>query len=152
MGVLQTWLLYHNALSAGVAIEDILKFARRSKERGAPNDETTIAELRAQMADQERTLRALIQTVRLDDVQITERAGLLAPPPAGGGARDYGSSAITIEIPVNSNFYSLIISINSFFNIIIGIEEPSLFSVVPNQSFFRCFFYCTRSTAGELLR
>jgi hypothetical protein len=29
---IQTWLLYHNALSTGVVIEDILKYARTSKE------------------------------------------------------------------------------------------------------------------------
>ena len=32
IGYLQTWLLYHNALSSGVAIEDILKHARKTKE------------------------------------------------------------------------------------------------------------------------
>jgi hypothetical protein len=32
IGYLQTWLLYHNALSSGVVIEDILKHARKTKE------------------------------------------------------------------------------------------------------------------------
>lgn len=33
LGVLQTWLLYHNALERGIAMDDILKFARKTKER-----------------------------------------------------------------------------------------------------------------------
>ena len=50
MGYLQTWLLYHNALSAGVVIEDILKHARKSKERASTTDDlNSIAELRAQV-------------------------------------------------------------------------------------------------------
>ena len=32
IGYLQTWLLYHNALSSGVVIEDVLKHARKTKE------------------------------------------------------------------------------------------------------------------------
>ena len=32
VGYFQTWLLYHNALSSGVVIEDILKHARKTKE------------------------------------------------------------------------------------------------------------------------
>jgi callose synthase len=45
LGVLQTWLLYHNALSSGVAIEDILKYASRKKE-GAEHDGESVVELR----------------------------------------------------------------------------------------------------------
>ena len=64
LGVLQTWLLYHNALSSGVAIQDILQYASRQKETGiAGFDGNTIAELRNQVADQERTLRQLMQVL-----------------------------------------------------------------------------------------
>lgn len=59
IGVLQTWLLYHNALSSGVAIEDILKYARKTKER-AGSEEDTINELKAQVAQQERLIRQLL--------------------------------------------------------------------------------------------
>ena len=33
-GMIQTWLLYHNALSANVVVSDILKYARKSKDSG----------------------------------------------------------------------------------------------------------------------
>ena len=42
IGYFQTWLLYHNALSAGVAIEDILKHARKSKEMAGEEVITTL--------------------------------------------------------------------------------------------------------------
>merc|ERR1711935_765654 len=33
-GMIQTWLLYHNALSTNVVVSDILRYARRTKESG----------------------------------------------------------------------------------------------------------------------
>ena len=42
IGYFQTWLLYHNALSAGVAIEDILKHARKTKEMAGEEVITTL--------------------------------------------------------------------------------------------------------------
>lgn len=36
---IQTWLLFHNALSQGVVIEDILKYARRSQEQSAGSED-----------------------------------------------------------------------------------------------------------------
>lgn len=33
-GMIQTWLLYHNALSANVVVSDILRYARKTKESG----------------------------------------------------------------------------------------------------------------------
>lgn len=62
IGYLQTWLLYHNALSAGVAIEDILKHARKTRERGIVEDED-ISTLRAQLQEQERLVRQLYETL-----------------------------------------------------------------------------------------
>jgi hypothetical protein len=59
VSALQTWLLYHNALSSGVAIEDILKFARKTKEK-AGSEEGSIVELKAQVAQQERLIRQLM--------------------------------------------------------------------------------------------
>lgn len=59
VGVLQTWLLYHNALSSGVAIEDILKYARKTKEK-ADGESDVIGELRAQVAQQERLIKQMM--------------------------------------------------------------------------------------------
>ena len=61
MGILQTWLLYHNALSAGVVIEDILRHARKTKERASDEDENALAELKAQLAEQEKTIRMMLE-------------------------------------------------------------------------------------------
>jgi hypothetical protein len=54
LGYFQTWLLYHNALSSGVEIDDILKHARRSKD--------VVGELRAQVAEQQELIRSLISS------------------------------------------------------------------------------------------
>jgi len=59
IGYLQTWLLYHNALSAGVAIEDVLKFARSSKEKSR-SDSDVIQDLKMQLQEQERLLRTVL--------------------------------------------------------------------------------------------
>jgi hypothetical protein len=63
VGYLQTWLLYHNALSAGVAIEDVLKYARKTKERGgsaAGDTQEMVEQLRRQLTEQEKLLRSLV--------------------------------------------------------------------------------------------
>jgi len=61
MGYLQTWLLYHNALSAGVAIEDVLKFARKNKEKFKTDTTEQVNELKAQVLEQERLLKGLVR-------------------------------------------------------------------------------------------
>mgnify|MGYP005680216051 CR=1 FL=1 len=60
---LQTWLLYHNALSAGVAIEDVLKYARKTKERGtiASDTQDVVEQLKKQLAEQDKLLKAVMQ-------------------------------------------------------------------------------------------
>ena len=45
--VVQTWLLFHNALSEGVVVDDILKQARQSQETSSSNGQSEeIAQLR----------------------------------------------------------------------------------------------------------
>ena len=61
IGYLQTWLLYHNALSAGVAIEDVLKYARKTKESAIEDADNSINDLRAQLAEQQRTIKMLLE-------------------------------------------------------------------------------------------
>jgi callose synthase len=59
--LLQTWLLYHNALSADVVVSDILRYARKSQESGgmtdAPDDLLEqISELKKLVQKQEQAL------------------------------------------------------------------------------------------------
>ena len=106
IGYLQTWLLYHNALSAGVVIEDILKHARKSKERASfVDDSDSIAELRAQLAEQERTIRLLIQRNPAGDVELTERTNLLGASPrtAPAGKRGYGAVGSDVSVAVGES-------------------------------------------------
>lgn len=60
LGHVQTWLLYHNALSSGVVVDDILKYATRTKER-ALDDRNVIADLKAQVAEQAAAIKHLLE-------------------------------------------------------------------------------------------
>lgn len=75
LGYLQTWLLYHNALEKGIAMEDILKFARRSKEKAVSAGDD-MDNLRAQVAEQERTIRNLMQKMRTNGIDLETADGL----------------------------------------------------------------------------
>ena len=60
-GLIQTWLLYHNALSTDVVVSDILRYARRSQESGSGGEDgedlaEQVAELRKVVARQEQIL------------------------------------------------------------------------------------------------
>ena len=64
--LIQTWLLYHNALSTDVVVEDILKYSRRSQEkegtgRGEREEEldVQVKELRQMLARQEAILHQM---------------------------------------------------------------------------------------------
>lgn len=68
--VAQTWLLFHNALSEGVVIDDILKYARMNKEMAGLDDDArnSDSELRslvqAQAAELELLKRRVSRLVR----------------------------------------------------------------------------------------
>ena len=91
---MQTWLLYHNALSAGVVIEDILKHARKSKERATMvDDSNSIIEMRTQLAEQERTIRMLLAARATGgDVELSERSSLLSAGDKSTAASRRGSA------------------------------------------------------------
>jgi callose synthase len=60
-GMIQTWLLYHNALSTDVVVSDILRYARKTQESGsggAANEDMIeqIAELKKLVQKQEQVL------------------------------------------------------------------------------------------------
>lgn len=74
MSVLQTWLLYKNAISSGVAIDDILKYARRTKDdahQNDPRDEgmAAIVELRRQVAAQDAIIKELLHDRKVGEAQ-----------------------------------------------------------------------------------
>ncbi|KAL7481635.1 hypothetical protein ACHAWX_000158 [Stephanocyclus meneghinianus] len=62
---IQTWLLYHNALSTDVVVSNILRYARKSQESGgaaaAPNEDLIeqISELRKIVQKQEQMIESL---------------------------------------------------------------------------------------------
>ena len=91
---MQTWLLYHNALSYGVVIDDVLKYARKSKER-AGDEVDNISELRNQLAEQERTIRLLMQRAT-GGVELTERSGLLSGQ-SSERSHNYGSTGVAVS-------------------------------------------------------
>lgn len=53
---IQTWLLYHNALSTNVVISDILKYARKSKDSGGSG-----GEVNEDLLDQVNELKKVVQ-------------------------------------------------------------------------------------------
>ena len=62
---IQTWLLYHNALSSDVVVSNILRYARKSQESGgAPNEDLVeqIAELRKLVQKQEQMIETIGST------------------------------------------------------------------------------------------
>ena len=81
--MMQTWLLYHNALSADVVVSDILRYARKSQESGASGVEgdedmsEQIAELRKVVQRQEQ----ILANAGLVGAQVGRRS--MAPPPTG---------------------------------------------------------------------
>ena len=105
LGYFQTWLLYHNALSSGVEIEDILKYARRSKEQHATDDATVVHELRAQVSEQQRLIRHLLErTGEIGEVECSgednEFTSLLQKPPQHTSGS--GSGAVGVGAPAGS--------------------------------------------------
>lgn len=61
--VVQTWLLFHNAVSQGVVVDNILKQARRSQEADdTPDASVEIRDLRRMVEQQQRTIADLLAT------------------------------------------------------------------------------------------
>lgn len=87
MGYLQTWLLYHNALSRGVEIDNILQYARKSKEKAAVDTES-VAELKARLANQEKKIQELLDLKT--NLEAGERTSLRN---ASMSASSYGATA-----------------------------------------------------------
>jgi callose synthase len=92
-GLIQTWLLYHNALSTDVVVSDILRYARKSQESGSGENHEDLIE-------QISELRRLVQKQE----QVLATAGLNTAKmslPSSGSVTDLIMSP-TPEAPVRS--------------------------------------------------
>jgi len=96
MGYFQTWLLYHNALSSGVEIEDILKYARRNKEK-ANDDSELVIELKSQVAEQQKVINQILER---DSKQTTVATTSKTSPILNGRVK--GNNNVFIP-PLNLN-------------------------------------------------
>ena len=81
---IQTWLLYHNALSTDVVISDILRYAQKSQKAGGEKDDADLVEqvqeLRKLVQKQEELLKAVGTPNNLARNESTDAiAELIAP-------------------------------------------------------------------------
>ncbi|KAL7541715.1 hypothetical protein ACHAXR_012973, partial [Thalassiosira sp. AJA248-18] len=121
---IQTWLLYHNALSSDVVVSNILRYARKSQESGgttAPNEDLVeqISELRKLVQKQEQQIEnlgsgnvkltpslkqnpstdaiaSLIKAPSRDQMNIQTSLGGYARPGAGMGGRTLSASTLDV--------------------------------------------------------
>lgn len=82
-GHIQTWLLYHNALSANVVVSDILRYARKTQESSG-------VEVDEDLAEQVAELKKIVQKQE----QLLASKGILE----GGSGRDLPSDASVTDI------------------------------------------------------
>ena len=97
---IQTWLLYHNALSNDVVVSDILRYARKNQEAmsGSENEEDLIEqinELRRMVMKQEQMLKS-VGAGNNSGSSVDAVANLIKPTPV------YASSKATNPSPVVS--------------------------------------------------
>lgn len=103
--LMQTWLLYHNALSADVVVSDILRYARKAQESGSKSEASEdlleqIAELRKVVQRQEEILSTaglapsggvISANGPMSNAWPSEFSSVAAPPPRQEPpARSYG--------------------------------------------------------------
>jgi len=83
---IQTWLLFNNALARGVAVDDILKFA--SKSRIKDDDDMDMAEMRKRLQHQEAIINTLVASGAVPGVKLerNESTGSIAAMVAAGAS------------------------------------------------------------------
>ncbi|KAL3922916.1 MAG: hypothetical protein SGILL_001947 [Bacillariaceae sp.] len=99
-GQIQTWLLYHNALSTNVVVSDILRYARKTKESGGSGGEANedlmdqVNELRKVVHRQEKMLESMGVTTPRDsspqNAPVSIEQDLAQPSTLGGSRPGYG--------------------------------------------------------------
>jgi callose synthase len=91
---IQTWLLYHNALSTDVVVSDILRYARKTQESGAGNEGAD-----EDLVEQVTELRKVVQKQE----QILINAGLLTLNTNDAVAKLVSSGADGVSISAQSD-------------------------------------------------
>jgi callose synthase len=87
-GQIQTWLLYHNALSTNVVVSDILRYARKTKESGGSGGEANedlmdqVAELKKVVNRQEKVLESMGLSNPRENTTDGQSAASVEHPPA----------------------------------------------------------------------
>jgi callose synthase len=99
IGYLQTWLLYHNALSRGVEIDDILKYARKSKEKANAENEN-MTELKLKIAQQEVKIQELMEMRKRSPFSNLPSRNLI---PAGDGMNMMSENSPLMNASFTSN-------------------------------------------------
>jgi len=103
---IQTWLLYHNALSNDVVVSDILRYARKNQEAmsGSENDEDLIEqvnELRRMVMKQEQMLKA-VGAGNTSVASVDAVANLVKPTPRYASSKASNPSPVTSTPPAPS--------------------------------------------------
>ncbi len=103
-GQIQTWLLYHNALSTNVVVSDILRYARKTKESGGGAG----GEANEDLMDQVTELKKMVNRQE----KLLESMGLSSAP--RDGTPDGQSAASVEHAPPEAKTYSNVGSKSSY--------------------------------------
>jgi hypothetical protein len=132
LGYLQTWLLYHNALSRGVEIDHILQYARKNKDKAGVDTETVV-ELRNRLAEQEKRIEMLVSEYG-SKVEREEHTALNARSTAGYGSitikPDSQTSVSDKSVSVPRNPVNTVVSVSFFFSYYL-LSEYSVIMFLP---------------------
>lgn len=113
-GQIQTWLLYHNALSTNVVVSDILRYARKTKESGGAAGGEANEDLMDQVADLKKIVNRqekLLESMGLTTPRESYPSGQSGAPVEGntadakthsnaGGKSSYGRAVSMSNIDV----------------------------------------------------
>lgn len=103
-GMIQTWLLYHNALSTNVVVSDILRYARKTKESGGISGNEVnedlldqVNELKKVVQKQEKILESMMIPPPKNDENVPSKA------PAIGSEQKYSNPTPTMGVADRRN-------------------------------------------------
>lgn len=86
--MIQTWLLYHNALSTDVVVSDILRYARKTQESGGGNAEDN-EDLMEQIHELRKVIHRQEQVMVQNGLMRQDESGMPVPTtPIGGSGGD----------------------------------------------------------------